>query len=129
MAIKLTNGLDRSNVAVLSVERWEGAKARKRALKLMGKGYGSILLVACFAIFVHPLILPTIASLFLAFVSSPFLYFYLSDQKATIHSAEGECPSCGKTGHFKPYLWRNLAPRMTLLCSECGQSCYAELIT
>lgn len=111
----------------LSVERWTPAQRRGRALKFVSRIFIRFLLVCTFAIFVHPLIIPTIIALILSPVILTYLYSYRAGQEATFLFAEGKCPNCEQDGKLNPYLWNTLADEMSVICPGCGQTCQVIL--
>jgi len=127
LPIEIESSERKRNPGTISVQHWEGKDRTWRALILTAKILSRVLLLCMVAIFVHPLIIPSVVTLTISVVGSPILFSYFLDQKATFLYGEGHCPHCPFKGKLKPFLWRTLKERVTLLCPECGQTCHASV--
>jgi len=128
LPIEIMSSSGDAHKGMLTILRWNKIERPKRALKISGKILGCVLALCCAAVFVHPLILPSITLLSLTILGSPIYFSYFLGQKATFIHAQGQCPSCKAEGQLNRYLWATVSHQVTLICPACGQTCRAILV-
>jgi hypothetical protein len=111
----------------LRLKELEKGERRARALRIIGKVYSRLAILPVVALFVHPLILVTIATWSLALLALPFVYVHFAEETAVWDEAQGQCPRCGSTQGFRPYLKKQIGPRISVLCRECGEASQARV--
>jgi hypothetical protein len=122
------SGESSSADGTLVTQVWSKKARLGRAIRISSKIVGCVVLACFSALFIHPLILPSLTTLVLTLIALPMVFSYFLGQEATFLQANGQCPHCAHSGQLKRYLSDTVADEMTLLCRECGQTCRVQLV-
>ena len=108
-------------------QRWTDQERTSRAFRKTGKIGGIALAISSLGLVIHILLLVIIPSLLITMIALIPIFLKIQAEKASFVSAEGVCPYCKLNASFIPFLRSELKDKITIQCSNCGQTSTAFL--
>jgi hypothetical protein len=125
--ITIPDDKDGNRTGSVIVQRWTDKERTSRALRKTARIGGIALAISSLGLVIHILLLVIIPGFLIAMLSLIFIFLKTQGEKATFASAEGVCPFCKLNAAFTPFLRSELKDKITIQCSNCGQTSTAFL--